>query len=192
MHESYLFDTIQPKEIIVQELTFTYEPEDYYYAKEIIYIDRIAIHIIKVLTVPFCISCYISIMYGGLYLYLSILLMFIVAFIVSKLFIKHILKSLQGIHQEITLKFDEETIFCYTGVDKSIQTTYTWNAIKSVYNTKNLLIIFVSDWHCLIIPKRIFNSNDEIDNCWKYFLDCLNNAQNGLTGVRKSDLRIQQ
>ena len=162
----------------MHELTFTYEPKDYsHYTKEIICIDRISIYILKILAIPFCISVYVSIMFGGIYLYISLLVMFIIGYLVSNLLIRHILKLKQGVPQEITLKIDEATIFCYAGADKSIQTTYKWNLVKDVYNTRHLLIIFVSDLHGLIIPKRIFYSEEEIDNCWKYLQDYYNNAQ---------------
>ena len=163
----------------MQELIFTYEPKDYsHYSKEIICIDRIFIYFLKVLAIPFCISVYISIMFSGIYLYISLIVMFLIAYLVSNLLTRHILRLQQGVPQEITLKIDEETVFCSAGADKPIQSTYKWNSIKNIHNTKNLLIIFVSDLHGLIIPKRIFNSEKEIDNFWKYIQDCYNNAQN--------------
>ena len=163
----------------MQELTFTYEPKEYSnYSKEIICINRISIYILKILAIPFCISVYISIMFSGIYLYISLIVMFIIGYLISYFLTRHILKLQQGIPKEITLRIDEETIFCYAGADQSIQTMYKWNSIKDVYNTKHLLIIFVSDLHGLIIPKRIFNSEEEIDNCWKYLQDYYNNAQN--------------
>ena len=60
----------------------------------------------------------------------------------------------------------------------NIQTTFKWNSIKHAYNRKRNFLLFIADYEAIIIPKRIFNSNDEIENCWKYLQDCYNNAQN--------------
>ena len=46
------------------------------------------------------------------------------------------------------------------------ETVYFWSKIKAIENTKSSILIYISDRQAIIIPKRIFESEQEINNFW--------------------------
>ena len=182
----------------MQELTFTYEPKDYSnYNKDSLTIKRIVKYILKVNTIPFVILALIMALFFTVGLFGSVYLghwlfyvIFIVAFVISYLLAVCIgitsqfllggiiiQRQQKGIAKDVKLIINDNTIMFDNG---SIQSVYKWNSIKDIYNKKHNFIIFIADVQALIIPKRIFSSEEEIDNCWKHLQDYYDDARNGI------------
>jgi hypothetical protein len=58
------------------------------------------------------------------------------------------------------------------------KTTYNWSAAKGVYNKKHNILIFIGPIQAIVIPKRIFNTEQEIEETWNYIQECYNKANN--------------
>ena len=74
----------------------------------------------------------------------------------------------KGIDPDTQIIIDEKGLKIYLG--KSIHYICAWNSVKDAYNTKKLLIIFISDFLGIIIPKRIFKTSEDVKNCWDFIL----------------------
>lgn len=182
----------------MQELIFTYEPKDYSnFNKDTLGVKRFVKYMLKVNAVPFvfislCMALGFSFgLFGGIYLRywlfdVILLVAFVVSYILACLFGlasqfvfggKIIQRTQKGVCKDVKFTINDDVILFDNG---SVQSTYQWSSIKDVYNQKYSLLIFIADVQAIVIPKRIFNSNDEIESCWKYLQDCYNNAQSSL------------
>lgn len=180
------------------ELTFTYQPKDYSnYNKDTLSIKRIIKYILKANTITFIILsliisfCFTVSLFGGIYLkywayYLVFIGSFVAAYVLSfclsiaSQFLfggKIIQRQMKGVAKDVKLTINDDVIIFDNG---SIQSVCKWNCVKDIYNKKYNLLIFIADMQALIIPKRVFNSSDEINNWWQYLQNCYNNAQNCL------------
>lgn len=179
------------------ELTITYNKKDYSnYAKDTIFIKRILKSYFKMYAKSFLVLSFFaalmftSMLWGGLYLtywdfYLVLVILFIVMFPVICMFAllilffsggKFIQRRQQGIKATIKIEITPKDIILDNG---DIHSVYKWSAVKDLYNKKYNIVIFISDIGAIIIPKRIFNSEEEITDCWNYLNDCYNNTRNG-------------
>lgn len=182
----------------MREFMFTYEPKDYSnYNKDTLSIKRIVKFILKVNAALFIIIslimslCFTSGLFGGVYLgYWAFYVVLIVTFIVAYIFVcysalasqflfggKFIQRQQQGICKNVKLIISDEAITYDNGY---IQSVYKWNSVKDLYNKKHSLLIFIADLQAIIIPKRIFNSDDELCSCWEYLQTCYKKYQNNV------------
>ena len=70
-----------------------------------------------------------------------------------------------------TLNIDESGIRYNRG---NISSDIQWESITDIYNTKNLLFIFVSSLEAIFIPKRIFANETELNNFWNLIVENYN------------------
>lgn len=49
-----------------------------------------------------------------------------------------------------------------------------WSNIKYIYNLEYTILLFYSDYKAIIIPKRIFESEQEMNETWKLIQECYN------------------
>ena len=59
-------------------------------------------------------------------------------------------------------------------IDNNSNTEYKWSKIKNIYNLKYSILLFVSDYMSIIIPKRIFESEQEMNETWELIQECYN------------------
>ncbi len=78
----------------------------------------------------------------------------------------------KGLDPNVRIVLDKHGIDAYVG--EFIREIYDWRAVKDVYDTKKQLIIFIADFKAIIIPKRIFETEEDIQNCWNFILKCHN------------------
>lgn len=109
--------------------------------------------------------------------FLLAFLFFIVYVILGQYFLggKKIENLRKGISPNTRILINDEVLDIYSG--EFIREIYNWNSVKDVYNTKNLFIIFISDFKGIIIPKRVFKTKEEAKNCWDLILACYNNKR---------------
>ena len=178
------------------ELTITYNKKDYSnYTKDTILIKRILKNTFKTFAIPYVLLSIItaltftSTLYGGLYFaywefYVVLIITFLVVFPVVCMFVllmqfflggKVVQRQQQGINATIKIEITPQNIIIDNG---DIHSVYKWNAVKDIYNKKYNILIFVSDIRGILIPKRIFSSEEEIADCWSYLNDCYNNTRN--------------
>lgn len=95
--------------------------------------------------------------------------------------------SLQkGLDPNVRILIDEHGIDAYVG--EFIREIYDWRAVKDVYDTKKQLIIFISDFRAIIIPKRIFETEKDIQNCWNFILKCHNASSRVVLGAEATQI----
>lgn len=128
--------------------------------------------------------------FGGIFFNIPFVLFFCVNFILVYLimyflqFVVHyiwggkaIILQRKGIKEESTLVIQDDILIDSNG---EVKTEYLWKNIKTIYNAKNNILIFVSDMMAVIIPKRIFGTRDDLNNCWDYIQRCYNNSRNAV------------
>ena len=76
---------------------------------------------------------------------------------------KYVYRNLEGLDKNYELIIEEDII---KRTSSSGENLFNWNNVRDIYNTKRNIIIFISDRQAIIIPKRIFNSEQEINNFW--------------------------
>lgn len=178
------------------EFTITYNDKDYSNCnKDIIFIKRILKDTFKRFAIPYAVLSFIvalvftSTVYGGLYLsdcffYVVQTISFLVLFVVVCLFVlimqflsggKYIQRQHQGVNANTRIEITPQNIILDNG---DINFVVKWSTVKDIYNRKHNIIVFISDMQVISIPKRIFNSEEEIANCWSYLNDCYNSARN--------------
>lgn len=178
----------------MKEITFTYEPKDYSnYNKDTLSIKRILkfflkTHAVHVSGLALLVAVFWTIIfYGNIYswiFYAVLGVAFIIAvplifgYVLMMLYFaggKAIQKQQKGVGKNVTLTIEDDTIKIDNG---DAQTVFKWSSVKDVYSKKYNLLIFVADIQALIIPKRIFNSADEMNECWNYIQECYEKAKN--------------
>ena len=82
---------------------------------------------------------------------------------------KYVYRLLDGLDKNYELIVENDIIRRRSG---SGEVSFTWNNVKDIYNTKKNILIFVSDRQALIIPKRVFNSEQEINDFWHLVSSC--------------------
>lgn len=82
---------------------------------------------------------------------------------------KYVYRLLDGFDKNYELIVENDIIRRRSG---SGEVSFTWNNVKDIYNTKKNILIFVSDRQALIIPKRVFNSEQEINDFWHLVSSC--------------------
>ena len=136
-----------------------------------------------------CATIFTNSLMGGLYLlhwftYIS----FIISLIIALLFFAiigilgqiifgglAIKLQMKGIDRSTKAIIDENTITNENSMGKVI---HNWSTTKGIYNKKHNFLIFIGPIQAIVIPKRIFNSKEEIDEFWTYIQTCYNNAKN--------------
>lgn len=176
----------------MQELNFSYTKKDFSnFNKDTLTTKRVLKFVLKTnvataVIVSLIVSvCFTTGLFGGIYLtywmyYICIVCSFVVGYISLNIFAlaiqfisggKMIQKRQQGINEDFKLTINDDLIIVDNG---DIHSTFKWASIKDVYNKKNTILIFIADIQAIMIPKRVFNSEKEIDNCWNYIQDCYN------------------
>ncbi len=179
----------------MRELNYELTDKDLYnFNLETLTIKQVVINAHKLNLIVFCIFSFVqaiiftNILMGGIYLqhwftYISIIISFILSLlfliiigilgqiIFGGLAIKSHLKGIDRSRKEI---IDENTITNENSMGKVI---YNWSSTKGIYNKKHNILIFIGTIQAIVIPKRIFNSKEEIDEFWTYIQECYNNAK---------------
>lgn len=88
---------------------------------------------------------------------------------------KYLYKMLDGLDKNYELTIEDKTIKRCSG---SGEHSFSWDNVKEVCNTKRNILIFVSDRMAIIIPKRIFGSEQECNEFWNYIYSCYQNVNN--------------
>ncbi|MGN0014964.1 MAG: YcxB family protein [Candidatus Gastranaerophilaceae bacterium] len=86
---------------------------------------------------------------------------------------KYAYRMLDGLDKNYELTIENDIIKRNSA---SGQSTFTWDNVKDIYNTKRSILIFVSDRMAIVVPKRIFNSEQEVNDFWNCVLSCYQNA----------------
>ena len=58
--------------------------------------------------------------------------------------------------------------------DNDRMSEWKWTAIKKIYNLKCSILLFVSDYFAIIIPKRIFENEKDLNETWELIQECYN------------------
>ena len=177
------------------ELTITYNNKDYSnYVKDSILIKRVQKNTFKLFAMSYGIISIItalvftSALFGGLYyaywgFYLVLAIAFLVVFsgiCLLALFLqfvfggKVIQKQQLGVNATTRIEINQENIIFDNGDTSAV---HKWSAVKDLYNKKYNILVFVSDMRAILIPKRIFNSEEEMANCWNYLNECYKNTR---------------
>ena len=82
---------------------------------------------------------------------------------------KYVYRLLDGLDKNYELIVENDIIRRRSG---SGEVSFTWNNVKDIYNTKKNILIFVSNRQALIIPKRVFNSERDINVFWHLVSSC--------------------
>ncbi len=56
--------------------------------------------------------------------------------------------------------------------------TFYWSGVVHIANQNDTILLFIGDRMFILLPKRIFANDEELNNCWSYIQDCYNKAQN--------------
>ena len=179
----------------MRELNYELTDKDLYnFNLETLTIKQVILNAHKLNLIVFCIFSFMcaiiftNALMGGIYLlhwftYISFTISFIIAallFIIigilgqilfGGLAIKSHLKGIDRSRKEI---IDENSITNENSMGKVI---YNWSSTKGIYNKKHNILIFIGTIQAIVIPKRIFNSKEEIDEFWTYIQECYNNAK---------------
>ena len=135
-----------------------------------------------------CATVFTNSLMGGIYLlhwftYISFIISFIIAlllFIIIGILGQIIFGGLaiklqmKGIDRSTKEIIDDNTITNENSMGKVI---HNWSTIKGIYNKKHNILIFIGAIQAIVIPKRIFNSKEEIDEVWAYIEECYNNSR---------------
>lgn len=114
----------------------------------------------------------------------SIIILFIVTFLFAYILWglmgyysggKYAYRLLDGFDKNYELIIEEDII---KRISSSGESLFNWKNIKDIYNTKRNILIFVSNRQAIIIPKRIFESEQELNEFW-------NEVQNKYKSVAK-------
>ena len=62
--------------------------------------------------------------------------------------------------------------------DKNYNEERKWSSFKYIYNLEYNFLLFISNTRSLIIPKRIFESEQEMNETWELIQECYNKNQN--------------
>lgn len=176
----------------MKELIFIYKQKDYSdYVKDSFCIKRVLGIILKDHIIPsLFLSLIISLdftnrLFGAIdlkhWLFVFIIVFSLTYFLALTILFfgggKTVQKQHNGICKDVKLIINDDKINFDNG---SIQSVYNWSSVKDIYNVKNNFLIFVADIQGIIIPKRIFNSDIEICECWEYLQTCYCNAHNNV------------
>lgn len=180
----------------MQEFMFKYEPKDYTnYSREVLGIRRIFINMLKLYAIPYIILslvfslCFVSSLFGGIiwWYWLFYIVMFIsfiiilsclylLAITLQFLFGGSAIKRMQqGVNKNIKIIMSNETIIIDNG---DMHAEHKFSSIKDIYNKKNNYLLFISDFQAIIVPKRIFKTQEEATDCWDYIENNFKNANN--------------
>ena len=69
----------------------------------------------------------------------------------------------------------------YVGIkqtNSASTSTFNWSGVVHIANQKDTILLFIGDRMFILLPKRIFANDEELNNCWSYIQDCYNKAQN--------------
>ncbi len=55
--------------------------------------------------------------------------------------------------------------------------TLNWSGIINISNQKHSILLFLGDRIFILLPKRIFANEEELNNCWNYIQDCYNKTR---------------
>ena len=55
--------------------------------------------------------------------------------------------------------------------------TLNWSGIINISNQKHSILLFIGDRMFVLLPKRIFANEEELNNCWNYIQDCYNKTR---------------
>ena len=56
-------------------------------------------------------------------------------------------------------------------------TEYNWSVIKDIYNLKYSILIFTQPYMAIIIPKRIFETEQEMNETWELIKECYDKSR---------------
>ncbi len=101
----------------------------------------------------------------------SIVLTILLHIIIARYAMK---QKLKGIDRNSKAVINDNDITSENSIGK---VTYNWTAVKGIYNKKHNILIFLGPVQAMIIPKRIFNSKEELDEFWTYIQGCHNNSR---------------
>lgn len=83
-------------------------------------------------------------------------------------------RLLQGVNLKRTITIDDSGIKQTNSTGTS---TLNWSGIINISNQKNSILLFTGDRIFILLPKRIFTNEEELDNCWNYIQDCYNKVK---------------
>lgn len=178
------------------EIKFSFEPTDYKnFNKDSLGIKRIRKIILNLYIVPniifsFIFSlCFSFGLFGGIYFQywlfdvvlcigMVIAYIFLLGFLLFNQYIfggKATIRQQQGVNKDVIITLQDDML---TSDNGDMRSEFHWDKVKDIYNKKHSLLIFVADMQSIIIPKRIFNSEKDMDDCWNYIQDCYNKTHN--------------
>ena len=65
----------------------------------------------------------------------------------------------------------------FSTFDRDNNSAVNWSMIKDIYNLKYSILIFISDYRAFIIPKRIFETEQEMNETWKLIKECYDKSR---------------
>ena len=82
---------------------------------------------------------------------------------------KNVYGLLEGLDKNYELTVENDVI---KRTSTSGESSYTWNNVKDIYNTKRNILIFVSERQAIVVPKRIFSNEQEANAFWTFVSSC--------------------
>ena len=160
---------------------FTLEDSDRY-VKETFFIKRLFRYFIKdnirkAIICALFLSLSISLIFSNfniIFITIWFIVTFIFAYIIWGLMGyysggKYAYRLLDGFDKNYELTVEKDVIRRTSGSGES---SFTWNNVKDIYNTKKNILIFVSDRQAIVVPKRVFGSEQEVNEFWNLVSSC--------------------
>jgi len=154
------------------------------YVKETFFIKRLLLYFLKdnfirtiICSILFSLyMVFFVVNFNIKYMIFSFFIFIIFAYFMGGLFVyfsggKEVYKFLDGLDKNYELNIEKD---CIKRKSSNLETTINWNNVKDIYNMKNNILIFVSERHAIIIPKRIFETEKSVQDFWQDIQTCFN------------------
>ena len=83
-------------------------------------------------------------------------------------------KLLKGTNLKRSIIIDDSGI---KQMNSTCTSTLNWSGIINISNQKHSILLFLGDRIFILLPKRIFANEEELNNCWNYIQDCYNKTR---------------
>lgn len=76
---------------------------------------------------------------------------------------KNLYKMMNGLDMKYELTLENDVIKRKSSYG---EISFSWNKLKGINNTKKNILLFISERQAIIVPKRIFETKQELDDFW--------------------------
>lgn len=76
----------------------------------------------------------------------------------------------------ITIKFNSEENYIIVKTNNA-EGKWAWKAIKDIHNEKENILIFVANRKMILVPKRVFATEEELNETWNLIMECYDKSK---------------